>query len=327
VDGGAAPGGGPGARREEIQLGDSTFLGLSFPITTQGQHLAIGEIMLDISQQKRIQHELIGARAELQKQARQLAARNAELIEADRLKTDLVNTVSHELRTPLTSILGYCELLTDAGLGEPGSAPGRMIEMISRNSARLLSLIDNLLLLAKLDGRDPALSAAHGAPAAIAVTDLVDAVTAMILPTARAAGLDLVTDVGERLLVASGDRDQLERALINLASNAVKFSRRGGVISIRARGETGQVLIEVVDQGIGMAAHELAQIGTRFFRGETAREGQVQGTGLGVSVVRSIVENHGGSLSYESCPGEGTTARVLLPSAARDAPGTAGIAG
>jgi signal transduction histidine kinase len=118
--------------------------------------------------------------------------------------------------------------------------------------------------------------------------------------------------VATGLVVSSDDRDQLERALFNLVSNAVKFSRRGGSVAISARSEQDQVVLEISDQGIGMSQQELAQIGTRFFRGETAREGQVPGTGLGVAVVQAIVEGHGGSLSYSSSAGAGTTARVLL---------------
>ena len=310
-----------GTAQREVRLGSSTFLALSYPvIDASGEHVATGMILTDITEQKDTELELRSVRAELQAQAGELRTRNAELVELDRLKTDLVSTVSHELRTPLTSILGYSELLSDDAMGHQGGPVQRMIEMISRNSQRLLNLIDNLLLLAQLDGAGSAPGPAPFTP--VIVSDVIEAVRSVILPSARKAGLTLVTDLPAEVSVVPGDRDQLERVLLNLTANAVKFSRSGGTVTVRLIPGDDHVTIEVIDEGIGMSEQDLARLGTRFFRSDSARIRQLPGTGLGVSVVHSIVTRHGGSVQFSSRPGEGTTARVRLP--LRPAAGQAG---
>ncbi len=297
----------------EVRFGSSTFLALSYPVTdSNGEHVATGMILTDITEQKDTEVELRLVRAALQAQALELQTRNAELMELNRLKTDLVSTVSHELRTPLTSIVGYSELLGDSELGSSGSPEGRMLEMISRNSQRLLNQINNLLLLAQLDGGgDSPADQALSTPVIIA--DVIEAVGLVILPSAHSAGLDLVTQLPPQSPVVPGDRDQLERVLLNLTANAVKFSQRGGTVTLRLIPAEDHVLIEVVDQGIGMSEQDLARLGTRFFRSDTARIRHLPGTGLGVSVVQSIVIRHGGTVRFTSRPGEGTTAQVRLP--------------
>jgi signal transduction histidine kinase len=306
--------GGPSGSRE-IDLADGTFLTQSFPIEDSARRpLGRGLILMDITRQKLVERELRSVRAELQQQARELRASNAELVELDRLKTDLVSTVSHELRTPLTSIVGYCELLGDDEAEGPQSTRGRMIETISRNSTRLLELIDNLLLLARMDGSDTG-HPAEPPGGVVLLSDLAHAVTAVVLPSVTKAQLTLRTVVDDDRAAVTGDAGELERVLMNLVSNAVKFSSPGGAVTIRVRRMDDTVAVEVSDQGIGMSPEELRQIGSRFFRSESARVSHIQGTGLGVSVVRSIIERHGGRVEYTSRPGEGTTVNVLLPAA------------
>ena len=312
------------AARCEVPLGDGTFLALVYPVLdAAGEHVATGLILTDITEQKNTEVELRSVREQLQTQARELRRRNAELVELDRLKTDLVSTVSHELRTPLTSILGYSELLSDSESEDAEGPTRRMIEMISKNSQRLLHLIDNLLLLAQLDGATAG-GAGHAPSRPVLIADVVEAVRSVILPSARAAGLDLVAELPPEVPVVPGDRDQLERALLNLAANAVKFSKPGGTVTLRLIPGEGHVTIEVSDEGIGMSEQDLQRLGTRFFRSDSARIHQLPGTGLGVSVVHSIVAAHGGSVQFVSRPGEGTTARVHLPQTAPSAtPGPA----
>ena len=310
------------ATRSVIQVGDATLMALGFPVIgAAGLAVAYGEILMDITEQKRIENELLAARAELECQATELRASNADLVELDRLKTDLVSTVSHELRTPLTSILGYTELLTDdlsdRPDGEVDAATLRMIEVISRNSSRLLGLIDNLLVLARLDGIDATAVGGSAAaqpadPEPVDLAVLVDHVRTTLEPSARTAGLELVTELPDRAAVVSGDAEQLERAILNLASNAVKFSTRGGAVTLAVQIVDDEIVVEVRDCGIGIAADELPKLGTRFFRSESARVEQVQGSGLGLSVVHGIAARHGGSFEIESELGVGTVARLRL---------------
>ncbi len=313
---------GRGSPTALIEIAGITLMALAFPVIgAAGLPVAHGEILMDITEQKRTETELLLARAELERQAEELRASNADLVELDRLKTDLVSTVSHELRTPLTSILGYTELLTDELTdhpdGEVDTGTLRMIEVISRNSGRLLSLIDNLLVLARLDGIDatggggsPTAPSADGGPVDVAV--LIEHVVTTLGPSAATAGLDLLTELPEQVAVVSGDAEQLERAVLNLASNAVKFSTRGGAVTLAVRIENDEIVVEVRDCGIGIAAQELPRLGTRFFRSESARVEQVQGSGLGLSVVHGIAARHGGTLEIESELGVGTVARLRL---------------
>ncbi|HEX2809791.1 MAG TPA: histidine kinase dimerization/phospho-acceptor domain-containing protein, partial [Kineosporiaceae bacterium] len=218
--------------RNEIQLGDSTYLALQFPIPDSGGgRLAEGSILTDITAQKRTEQQLRSARGELQQQAGELRASNEELRELDQLKNDFVSSVSHELRTPLTSIVGYSELLVDAGIGAPGSAHRRMVEMISGNAQRLLALIDTLLTLSRMDGLTAgtdegqagraasagAEDSADGAtPAAtVVVSELVKSACEVMMPSLDAAGLTLRTMLAEPLPPLAGDRNQLERTLLN----------------------------------------------------------------------------------------------------------------
>jgi hypothetical protein len=191
-----------------------------------------------------------------------------------------------------------------------------MIEMISKNSQRLLHLIDDLLLLAQLDGATPTETGRAVPNKPVLIADVIEAVRSVILPSARAAGLALVVELPPEPCVVPGDRDQLERALLNLTANAVKFSKPGGTVTLRLIPDHDHVTIEVSDQGIGMSEQDLAQLGTRFFRSDSARIRQVPGTGLGVAVVHSIVAGHGGTVRYDSRPGEGTTVRLRLPQTA-----------
>ena len=312
-------------QRTEIQLGDDTYLALRFVVPgPDGEVGAEGGILMDITAQKDTERQLRGARAELQQQAGELRASNDELRELDLLKNDFVGSVSHELRTPLTSIVGYSELLIDAGIGAPGSAHRRMVEMIASNAQRLLTLIDDLLILSRMDGLatgvSPPSDPAHPAQPApriepVAVQDLVESACAVMLPAAEAAGLTLRTVLPDRMPPVIGHRDQLERSLLNLISNAVKFSTSGGTVTVSAGGQDGTITLDVTDQGIGIGADELGQLFTRFYRGSAARTGAVQGTGLGLSLVKRIVERHGGSIAISSHLGEGTTATVRLPAA------------
>lgn len=312
----------PPEARSEIQLGDDTYLALRFVVPgPDGGVIAEGSILMDITAQKRTERQLRGARAELQQQAGELRASNDELRELDLLKNDFVGSVSHELRTPLTSIVGYSELLIDAGIGQPGSAHRRMVEMIASNAHRLLTLIDDLLILSRMDGLDtPPARAADPArrdprTEPVAVQDLVESACAVMLPAVEAAGLTLRTVLPDRIPPVLGHRDQLERTLLNLISNAVKFSTAGGTVTVSAGRQDGTITLDVTDQGVGIGADELGQLFTRFYRGSAARTGAVQGTGLGLSLVKRIVERHGGSIAISSQLGHGTTATVRLPAA------------
>ena len=249
---------------------------------------------------------------------RQQAEHVSRLEALDRQKDAFMATVSHELRTPLTSISGYVEMLSDDAGGGGLSDPQRqMIEVIGRNTDRLRDLIENLIVLNELDATDLPPHAPFVCLGEV-VREVADALTA----GAEQAGVTVSREPGADLWTR-GDRAQLTRALANLASNAVKFSPRGGRITLSARPSADGTHVELgcADTGMGIPADETEHLFTRFFRASNATRAQIQGSGLGLVIVRGIAERHGGTLAVHSVEGVGTTATMSVPRA--DAPASA----
>jgi PAS domain S-box-containing protein len=230
------------------------------------------------------------------------------LREVDQVKDAFVSSVSHELRTPITSILGYIELLQDGAYGQLEPEQLNAVRRVGTNSSRLLSLIDDLLTLSRIqDG---------GLGMVDRVVDLrkvIAAACTVVAPSLERRSLELDVDVPDEPTPFLGDRDMLERVVINLVSNAVKFTPEGGHVDVRLLVGPEHVVIEVADTGIGIPRQEQEQLFTRFFRSSLAQEHAIPGSGLGLSIAHAIVEQHGGSMTVESEPGAGTTFRVLLP--------------
>lgn len=230
----------------------------------------------------------------------------SQLESIDRVRTDLVSTVSHELRTPLTSIKGYLELLHDELSDDLSEHQISMMGIIRRNLDRLNELITNLL----------ALSRAEETQFAVEPLDL-RAVAAEVATDIRltAAGRDITVRTLQSAtpVVVLGDRSQLIRAVLNLATNAVKFSRPGSVVEFRVVQEGADAILEVVDEGIGVPAADLAGLGSRFYRASNAMRAEIAGTGLGLRIVQTILDRHDGVLAVESVEGEGSTFTIRLP--------------
>jgi signal transduction histidine kinase len=231
-----------------------------------------------------------------------------QLTALDRQKTDFMATISHELRTPLTSINGYLELLEDGDYGEISDQQRGALDIIGRNANRLRGLIEDLLVLNKIEA-----TGLHSATEDVPVDQLVEGVAELLRPVADAARVTLVIEPIDPELVIRVDRGQLERSLINLGSNAVKFTPPGGRATIGAAEVDGRAVITVTDTGIGIPAGDLPQLFGRFFRASNATAAAIPGTGLGLAIVRAIVEGHGGELQVESVEGRGTVMRVDLP--------------
>ncbi|GAB3245177.1 ATP-binding response regulator [Kineosporia babensis] len=267
---------------------DRTFLTVRYPVVDgSGRRFAIGAIYVDITRQKQVEEELR---------------------ELDRMKGEFVATVSHELRTPLTSITGYAEMLL-AGDADPVHT--KMIEVIDRNSRRLLTLVEDLLTLSRVDS-----NIAARMDEQVDVAELVNTAVGVLTPAMESQGVELQLQLMPALPHLIGNRSQLERVLLNLLSNAVKFSTAGGLVTIAASVpdiSRPAVEIRVKDSGIGIPVEEQDQLFTRFFRTEQARHQAIQGTGLGLAVVRQIVEGHHGTIGVESAADEGATFIVTLP--------------
>jgi signal transduction histidine kinase len=237
--------------------------------------------------------------------ARAVEARVVEqLRDLDAVKSDFVSNVSHELRTPLTSILGYLELLEDELDGEDGEL--ELVRAASRNVARLGELVDDLLALTRTESQ---------------TTDLVPldlaALTRDVVTDLRVAssqhGVEIRLGLPGSPVPVLADAGQVARVLTNLISNAVKFSQGASEVAVSVGAEGQQALVAVEDHGIGIPAHELDQLGSRFYRASNAVGLGITGTGLGLRIVQAIVDNHHGSVDLRSEEGVGTTVRVRLP--------------
>lgn len=231
-----------------------------------------------------------------------------ELEELDRIRGEFVATVSHELRTPLTSIMGEVELLVDGERGELTSCQAHGIDAIARNSERLFSLIDDLLTLSHIETGEIEL---RREPTAVAPM-FIKART-QILSIAAAKSVAVHAECGPEAGVVMADSDQLDRVLLNLLTNAVKFTPEGGEVLMRARRSGDTLEFTVSDNGVGIPVDEQARLFTRFFRSSVATRMAIQGTGLGLVIVKRIVEAHGGTISISSSPDVGTTVTVRIP--------------
>jgi signal transduction histidine kinase len=237
---------------------------------------------------------------------------------AERLKAEFFALVSHELRTPLTSIIGYLELLSEEGsrLSEDGRS---FLEVIERNANRLERLVGDLLLVAQVEAGTFALALGDIRLDALAA----DAVAAA-RPRARREGVELALEA-ESMPSCAGDPQRLAQVFDNLMSNAIKFTPAGGRVTVRVGVRGSEATVEVVDTGVGIPSDEQANLFDRFYRTARAEREQVQGVGLGLSIVKAIVESHGGAIRMSSEEGSGTTFSVTLP--LRSGPGRAATSG
>ena len=238
----------------------------------------------------------------------ELAERAAQIQAFAERQRDFVASASHELRTPLTSILGYLEIVL-----EDDDADFRQqrahIEVAYRNSRRLLSLVEDLLTVNKLESGNLGL-------------DLDDVPLADLLRAAEEVGMGLCARAGLTLRVAPAppathvraDRARVIEVLDNLIGNAVKFTPKGGEVTLETRVEGDFVVLAVSDTGIGIAASDLPNVFDRFFRSPDSVRMAIPGTGLGLSIARSLLELQGGGIKVTSTVGTGTTFTISLPS-------------
>jgi signal transduction histidine kinase len=242
--------------------------------------------------------------ARLYEREQQLVARLQEL---DTAKTEFMSTVSHELRTPLTSIAGYLEILRDADAGAVTPAQDRMLDVITRNTVRLRALIEDLLILSKIEG-----GTFRTVRSTVDMAALVTSALVAIAPAAAKASVGVHTDVRGPLEIQA-DADQLDRVLMNLLSNAVKFTPTDGTVTVAGRRENGEVVLTVADTGMGIPPTEQQALFARFFRASNAVQQAIPGTGLGLAIVRTIIDNHRGTIEVQSTEGAGTAVTVRLP--------------
>ena len=223
----------------------------------------------------------------------------------ERVRQEFLSNVSHELRTPLTSILAFVETLEDGALDEPETAR-RFVAVIRRNSERMRTLIEDIMELSAIES-----GASRVEPRRVQLAHLVREALSALAAKADACGVVLVNAVAPDATVHADPR-RLEQMLLNLVDNAVKFSRRGGSVTVGYR--TGERdIISVADTGEGIPEEHLPRIFERFYRVDSARSRELGGTGLGLAIVKHLARAHGGEVSVRSTWGEGSTFMIELP--------------
>lgn len=231
----------------------------------------------------------------------------SEQVRLDKMKDEFVATVSHELRSPLTSIKGFAELLMleSEGLTE---SQAESVRIITESTETLVELVNGLLDLARSDAGRLSLS-----PEPCAIEPIVSEVAALISPRVEQKGQRLEASPRDGLPMLFADPERVKQILFNLVTNAHLYTPPGGNIAISARVVSEGVELSVSDDGPGIPADDREHLFERFWRGDAGESQQVGGTGLGLPIVKSLVDAHGGEISLDSEPGQGSTFRILLP--------------
>jgi len=270
--------------------------------------------------------------ASIKESYRELEEKNERLEEAydrlkelDRLKSNFLATVSHELRTPLTSIMGYGEMLAEGVAGELNDEQAEFVETIRAKSEQLLGLIMSLLDLSKLESGTTAVRVTR-----LAIGTVLEETISTLAPVAMKKGVSIELDVPVDLPPVLGDAERLRQVFINLADNAVKFTPSGGSVKIVARATVEQtnepalvivaplrqvVEVRVIDTGIGVPEPERAKVFDAFYQIDQSSTREYGGAGLGLSIVKRLVEAHQGSIHVEANEPQGAVFVVWLPAA------------
>uniref|UniRef100_A0A7V6A662 histidine kinase n=1 Tax=Desulfobacca acetoxidans TaxID=60893 RepID=A0A7V6A662_9BACT len=229
------------------------------------------------------------------------------LRQLENARRDFVANVSHELKTPITSIKGFVETLLEGAMLDPDHAE-EFLRIIGRQADRLGAIIEDLLSLSRIE-QEAEQGKIHlvGRKIRTILKAAIQACNTRSAEKKIAVNLDCPEDLRARI-----NGPLLEQALINLIDNAVKYSDPGSLITVQAHKEDGQVVINVKDQGVGIAKEHLPRLFERFYRVDPSRSRKVGGTGLGLAIVKHIAQAHGGKVGVESTPGQGSTFTIVL---------------
>jgi signal transduction histidine kinase len=261
--------------------------------------------------------ELEEKRTELERVNTELAATNQELNEANaklrelsEMKEEFLALTTHDLRSPLTVISGVISFFTSGRLGELTPEQKNMVAMMERNAQSLIELVNDLLDASKLESGTMRLELAS-----IDLRGLVDELRETMEPLAREKGLRMEEDLPADLPLVEADRPKLRRVLVNLISNAIKFTSRGGRVIMRAAPEDGHIRISVSDTGVGIAPDDVKRLFDKYEQARSRATRGEKGTGLGLYITKQLVELHGGEIKVQSEVGKGSTFSFSIPTA------------
>lgn len=255
----------------------------------------------DITEQKEAEEELL-----LSREALTEAKRIAE--HANHSKSAFLATMSHELRTPLNSILGFSQFLNCEKKGKLNEKQKRYVRNIMTSGNHLLHLINNILDITKLDSGEVELNMET-----VDLGEIISDAEQMVLPMILGKGITLELDCERGDFLVRGDRVKIKQILYNLLGNAVKFTPPDGSVSLVCRRAGEWVKVSVSDTGVGISKEDLEQIFDPFVQVQDYHAREHGGVGLGLSIVRSLVEMHGGNIRVDSEPGKGSTFSFTIP--------------
>lgn len=261
--------------------------------------------------------EDVSARRKTEDLLRDTVRKQAEAVERlealDAQRSTFIAIASHELRTPVTSILGYTELLADGESGDLTPPQHKLVSRVIRNGRRLQHLIDDLLSLGRIDSAHAELRHTD-----VDVNRLTERVWDSLQVHLAGRGLQTTMEVPLDIRTVTGDAVELERALLNLLTNAVKFTPDGGTVRLSVRTDPKGVGFEVSDTGLGISEDDQKSVFEPFFRALDAHTTAVPGAGIGLAVVRRIIESHGGEVALTSVLGRGTRVCFTIPASQPD---------
>lgn len=285
--------------------------------TRSGQITGLVHLAEDVTEMGALEQQLTQQRNELRLLQAQLArhnvelgAINAELQQLDQIKSAFISVAAHELRTPLGLINGYLEVLLDEDLGPMAPNQREYLEIVQRNTQRLLNLTHDLLDITRIEaGRVELVLQPTD------LTALTEKIAAEFRLQIEAKAQQLTLEIPIGLPLALCDEARATQIIANLLSNANKYTLQQGQIriSLTPAEEEGFLQLSITDNGVGVAPDDQAKLFSRFFRAGSASQTTAKGAGLGLYITRALVELHGGRIWFESTPGLGTTFHVTFP--------------
>ena len=283
---------------EEAPLSDSRthqFLTFKFPFTDEGGVLFLGAMAVDITDRLQLEEQL--------REQTRLAN------ETSRLKSEFLANMSHELRTPLNGIIGFSELIADGKGGPLNPKQQRFIDNILLSSRHLLHLINDLLDLAKIEAGKLEVT-----PQVVSAGELISEVAESVRSLADLKHIAITIQVVEAADTIFADPARFKQVVYNYVSNAIKFTPDHGTITVRlSPAGNGSVRLDVTDTGIGIEASDLSKLFQQFQQLDTGAAKRYAGTGLGLALVKKLVEQHGGTVDVKSEPGAGSCFSAVFP--------------
>ncbi|MGA9502332.1 MAG: PAS domain-containing sensor histidine kinase, partial [Pseudolabrys sp.] len=246
--------------------------------------------------------------SERKSQDRAIETARAESERADAAKIRFIATMSHELRTPLNAIIGFSDMLTNESLELDPRRKLEYAKLINDSGHHLLSVVNGILDVSKMENGNFEITPEPFTPA-----PAIESCADLLALKAQDAGIELTMRIAPDLPDVAADRRAFNQILINLISNAVKFTPRGGRVTVSARCDGPKLAVTVEDTGVGIGESDLPRLGEAFFQGRASYDRRHDGTGLGLSIVKGLVHLHGGEVDIKSRLGEGTRVTVRLP--------------